>query len=86
MKLLEQYVAACKVRRLAPRTVQIYTRWVEEFLRFHQKRTGKWIHPAEMGEGEVEAFLTHLAVNRRLAGSSQNQALGALLFLYGCKG
>lgn len=82
MKLLEQYRAACEVRRLAKRTVQTYCRWVDEFLRFHYKCTGHWIHPREMGESEVEAFLTHLAVNRRLAESTQNQALGAILFLY----
>ena len=88
MKLLDQYEAACKVRRLAPRTVQTYRRWVEELLRFHHDRTGQWIHPSQMGEPEVEAFLTHLAVNRRVAESTQNQALGAILFLYRhcCKG
>lgn len=82
MKLLDQYEAACKVRRLAARTIPTYKRWVEEFLRFHHDRTGRSIHPQEMGEPEVEAFLTHLAVNRRVAASTQNQALGALRFLY----
>lgn len=82
MKLLEQFEAACKVRRLAVRTIQTYLRWVEEFLRFHRDRTGQWIHPTMMGEQEIEAFLTHLAVNRRVAASTQNQALGAILFLY----
>jgi site-specific recombinase XerD len=82
MKLLEQYRAACEVRRLAKRTIQTYCRWVEEFLRFHHDRTGHWIHPRAMGEKEVEAFLTHLAVNRRMAESTQNQALSAILFLY----
>jgi site-specific recombinase XerD len=82
MKLLDQYEAACRVRRLASRTIQTYRRWVEEFPRFHHDRTGQWIHPNEMGEPEVEAFLTHLAVNRRVAESTQNQALGAILFLY----
>jgi site-specific recombinase XerD len=82
MKLLDHYEAACKVRRLAARTIPTYKRWVEEFLRFHHDRTGRWIHPQEMGEREVEAFLTHFAVNRRVAESTQNQALGAILFLY----
>jgi len=59
MKRLEQYRAACEVRRLAKRTIQTYCRWVEEFLRFHHDRTGQWIHPREMSEKEVEAFLTH---------------------------
>jgi len=39
-------------------------------------------HPAEMGPAEVEAFLTHLAVNRNVSASTQNQALNALVFLY----
>ncbi|WP_166831250.1 site-specific integrase [Thalassoroseus pseudoceratinae] len=82
MKLLERYRAACEVRRLAKRTIQTDCRWVEEYLRFHHDRTGHWIHPQEMEEKEVEAFLTHLAVNRRLAESTQNQALGAILFMY----
>jgi site-specific recombinase XerD len=82
MKFLDQYEGTCKVRRLAPRTIQTYRRWVEEFLRFHHDRTGQWIHPNQMGEPEVEAFFTHLAVNRRVAESTQNQALRAVLFLY----
>ena len=82
MKLLDQYEAACKVRRLARRTIQTCRRWVEEFLRFHHDRTGHWIYPKEMGEKEVEAFLMHLALNRCVAESTQNQALGAILFLY----
>ena len=76
MKLLDQYEAACKVRRLARRTIQTYRRWVDEFLQFHHDRSGGWIHPNGMGEAEVEAFLTQLAVNRRLSESTQNQALG----------
>lgn len=63
MTLLDQYEAACKVRRLARRTIPTYRRWSEEFLRFHHDRTGQWTHPQEMGMKEVEAFLTHLAVN-----------------------
>jgi site-specific recombinase XerD len=82
MKLLDQCEAARKVRHLAPRTIQTYRRWVEEFLRFQHDRTGRWIHPGDMGEKEVEAFLTHLAVNRRVAASTRNQALGAILFPY----
>jgi site-specific recombinase XerD len=81
MKLLEEYEAACKVRRLAQRTTQTCNRWVQEFLRFHRQRAGRWIHPRDMGAADVEAFLTHLAVNRRVAASTQNQALGAILFL-----
>src|SRR5947207_3444539 len=59
------------------RTEQCYVSLAERFIRFHGIR-----HPDTMGEPEVEAFLTDLAVNGRVSASTQNQALGALLFLY----
>ena len=76
MKLLDRYEAACRVRRPAVRAIQTYRRWVEEFLRFHHERTGRCIHPQEMGEADVEAFLTHLAVNRRVAESRRIRRSG----------
>lgn len=60
------------------RTEEVYTYWCRAFIRFHGLR-----HPAEMGAPEVESFLTHLAVNRSVSPSTHNQALSALLFLYG---
>jgi len=45
-------------------------------------KDGEWIHPTEMGNSEINQFLTHLAVDRRVAASTQNQAFSALLFLY----
>jgi integron integrase len=57
--------------------VSSYEQWLRRFLRFHALR-----HPREMGSGEVNAFLTHLAVEQRVSPSTQNQALAALLFLY----
>ena len=51
--------------------------WMRRFVLFHGKR-----HPLEMGAGEVEAFLSHLAVDGKVAAATQNQALSALLFLY----
>jgi len=59
------------------RTEQAYTDWVKRFILFHHKK-----HPRDMGGAEVEQFLTHLAVAGRVAASTQNQALSALLFLY----
>jgi integron integrase len=59
------------------RTESAYHDWVERFIRFHGIR-----HPDAMGEPEVNAFLTHLAVERNVAASTQNQAMCALLFLY----
>ena len=59
------------------RTVETYEQWLRRFLRFHRLR-----HPREMGSAEVNAFLTHLAVEGQVSASTQNQALSALLFLY----
>ena len=58
------------------RTEQQYLFWARRFFLFHGKR-----HPAGMAAAEIEAFLTHLAVVRRVSASTQNQALAALLFL-----
>ena len=66
-----------RVKHLSRRTETAYLGWIRRFIRFHGRR-----HPREMGKEEVEAFLTHLAVVRTVAPSTQNQALGALLFLY----
>jgi integron integrase len=51
--------------------------WIRRFVLFHHKR-----HPREMGGREIEAFLTDLAVRGKVAASTQNQALSALLFLF----
>ena len=59
------------------RTEQQYVFWVLRFILFHGKR-----HPADMAALEIEAFLTHLAVDRQVSASTQNQALAALLFTY----
>jgi AcrR family transcriptional regulator len=59
------------------RIVAAYVNWVRQFILFHGKR-----HPRELGAPEVEAFLTGLALRGRVAPSTQNQALSALLFMY----
>jgi len=59
------------------RTEATYRDWIKRFIFFHGKR-----HPREMGAFEVERFLSDLAVNRKVASSTQNQAFNALLFLY----
>ncbi len=76
-KLLDRVRHACRVRHYSVRTEEAYHDWVERFIRFHGIR-----HPNAMGEPEVNAFLTDLAVVRNVAASTQNQALCALLFLY----
>ncbi|HEX5056453.1 MAG TPA: integron integrase [Gammaproteobacteria bacterium] len=65
------------VRRYSKRTIESYLVWIKDFILFHDKK-----HPGEMGGPEVEAFLTHLAVKRNVAASTQGIALNALAFLY----
>ncbi len=81
MKLLDELRQAIRVRHYSRRTEQTYVGWVKRYLRFHAA-DGNWQHPREMGAPEVEAFLTHLAVARQVAASTQNQALNAIIFLY----
>jgi integrase len=76
-KLLDQLRQQIRVRNYSIRTEAVYAEWAKRYIRFHHYR-----HPAEMGAAEIEAFLTHLAVNRDVSASTQNQALAALLFLY----
>lgn len=76
-RLLDEVRDLIRLLHYSYRTEQSYLEWIKQYILFHQKR-----HPAEMGATEVSQFLTHLAVNRRVAASTQNQALAALLFLY----
>ena len=75
--LIQRYREELQARHYARRTVKTYEQWLRRFLRFHQLR-----HPREMGSEEVNAFLTHLAVELQVSASTQNQALAALLFLF----
>lgn len=75
--LIQRYRELLQTRHYARRTVKTYEQWLRRFLRFHEMR-----HPREMGSAEVNAFLTHLAVEANVSASTQNQALAALLFLY----
>jgi len=75
--LLERVRNAIRIRHYSLRTEQSYIHWIRRFILFHKKR-----HPNDMGEREISAFLTDLAVNRNVAASTQNQALSAILFLY----
>jgi site-specific recombinase XerD len=76
-KLLDRLSEALRSRHYSRRTEQSYAHWVKRFIFFHNKQ-----HPAEMGELEINAYLTHLAVKEKVSASTQNQALSALLFLY----
>jgi integron integrase len=81
MKLLDQVRAVARVRHLSIRTEECYARWIEQYIRFHKTADG-FRHPQNLDADHVEQFLTHLAVQRHVSASTQNQALAALLFLY----
>lgn len=76
-KLLDRLARALRARHYSLRTEQAYAHWVRRYVIFHGRR-----HPIEMGEAEINEFLTALAVEGKVSSSTQNQALSALLFLY----
>ena len=76
-RLLDQVREKIRLKHYSIRTEQAYVDWIKRYILFHDKR-----HPENMGKEDVEKFLTHLAVERHVAASTQNQALSAILFLY----
>ena len=76
-KLLDRVREVIRRKHYSFRTEQTYVDWIRRFILFHDKR-----HPSEMAEVEVTQFLTYLAREGKVAASTQNQALSALLFLY----
>ncbi len=76
-KLLDQMRQTMRVKHYSLRTEKSYVHWDRRYIFYHNKR-----HPQEMGAGEVQSFLSYLAVNQRVSASTQNQALNALVFLY----
>ena len=76
-KLLDQVRQLLRTRHYSLRTEEAYVAWIRRFILFHGKR-----HPRDLAEAEVVAFLSSLAIEGRVAASTQNQALSALLFLY----
>lgn len=76
-KLLDVVRARIRAKHYSYRTEEQYVDWIRRFILYSDKR-----HPAEMSAPEVAKYLTHLAVQRRVSASTQNQALAAILFLY----
>jgi integron integrase len=76
-RLLDQVMQAMRVKHYARATEESYVQWIRRFILFHGKR-----HPRDMGAGELELFLTNLAVEGQVSASTQNQALNAIVFLY----
>jgi integron integrase len=77
-RLLDTVRAKIQLKHYSSRTGEAYVKWIKRLILFHGKR-----HPRTMGKAEIECFLTHLAVHDRVSASTQNQALSAILFLYG---
>lgn len=75
--MLDQVREQIRLKHYSIRTEQAYVSWIKRFILFHNKK-----HPNEMGKHQIESYLTHLAVNLKVASSTQNQAFNALLFLY----
>lgn len=76
-KFLEQVRNQLRLHQYSYDTERTYIHWIKRFILFHKMQ-----HPKNMGKTEVEAFLTHLAVNRGVSPSTQNLALSAILFMY----
>lgn len=77
MRLLDQVREIIRKKHCSIRTEQAYVQWIRRFILFHDKR-----HPKDMGEKEISQYISHLATHRKVAVSTQNQALNALVFLY----
>jgi hypothetical protein len=73
-KLLDRVRHRIRLKGYSIRTEQSYVSWIRRFILFQNKR-----HPQDMGKEEIEAYLTHLAVNRHVSPSTQNQAFNSLL-------
>ena len=76
-RLLDQVRETIRAKHYSIRTEQSYVQWVRRYILFHNRR-----HPKDMGANEVNQFLTHLAVKKKVAASTQTQALCAIVFLY----
>lgn len=77
-KMLSEVVRdTIRRKHYSRQTEKSYVQWIKRYIAFYHKR-----HPREMGQAEIEAFLTHLAVEGNVAASTQNQAFNAILFLY----
>ena len=78
LRLMDQVRQVLRYHHYAYRTEQTYCDWIMRYIRYHGGKT----HPRNMGKKEIEAFLSHLAVQQKVAASTQRQALNAIVFLY----
>ncbi len=78
LRLMDQVRQVLRYHHYAYRTEQTYCDWIKRYIHFHGAKT----HPRKMGKREIEAFLSHLAVQQNVAAATQRQALNAIVFLY----
>ena len=76
-RLYDRIIEILRVRHYSRRTEEAYVHWIRRYIEFHHHA-----HPRQLAQGDVNRFLTHLAVKEHVAASTQNQALSAILFLY----
>ena len=76
-KLLDVVRDKVRFKHYSLSTEKTYIHWIKHYIFYHNKK-----HPIEMGKAEIEAFLTHLAVDKKVSPSTQNQAFSAIRFLY----
>lgn len=76
-KLLTEIKNKMRASSYSSKTIEAYTHWIKNFILFNNKK-----HPKELEKENIEQYLTHLAVKRNVAASTQNQALAAILYLY----
>lgn len=78
LKLMDQVREVLRYHHYAYRTEQTYCDWIVRYIKFHKCDA----HPSEMGEKEIESFLSHLATDKEVSAATQRQALNAIVFLY----
>ena len=79
IKLLDRVRNKMRVLHMSKRTEEAYLSWISRYVFFHRELSGQWVLPENLDRNDVSSFLTHLAVDREVAASTQNQAFSALL-------
>ena len=81
-KLLDQVRQTMRLRHMSLSSERNYVHYITQYIHFHKDRTGQFMHPRDLGTQDVRNFLSHLAIEKHVAASTQNIALCALIFLY----
>ena len=68
-----------RVLHMSKRTEEVYLSWISRYVFIHRELSDQWVHPENLDGNDVSSFLTHLAVDRDVVASTQNQAFSALL-------